>query len=137
MPKRESNAKKSIPHKFKFLLNANISRKISFYFSSEYSLDCKHISSFSNQSFTDQEVVNIAKKEQRVIITHDLDYGEIYYFKEQGQIGVIMLRLKDQTTNNVIMRLSDFFSSNQFTNLDLNHNLVVISEKTIRIFSPR
>jgi len=134
MPKKESSVKKSIPHKFKFLLDANISRKVGSYFSSKYNLDCKHISHYSNQSLSDQEIVEIAKKEKRVIITHDLDFGEIYYLKEQGKIGVLMLRLKNQTSDHVTRKLNDFLMVDR--NINLSQSLIIISDENIRVFSP-
>jgi hypothetical protein len=33
---------------------------------------------------SDREIVALAKREGRVILTHDLDFGQIYYFAEHG-----------------------------------------------------
>lgn len=85
---------------------------------------------------TDEEIVGFAKKEKRIIVTHDLDYGEIYYLKERGNIGVIMLRIKDQTTPSVLQRVSRFFSSTRFQSMDLSKSLVILTEDRVRIFTP-
>src|SRR5512144_2177385 len=42
-----------------------------------------------------------AKREQRVIVTLDQDFGEIYYLRERGRVGVLVLRLRDQTVASV------------------------------------
>jgi len=33
---------------------------------------------------SDREIVTLAKRKVRVILTHDLDFGQIYYFAERG-----------------------------------------------------
>lgn len=105
--------------------------------SQNFDFDIKHISDFSSDSLTDQEIVEIAKNEHRIIVTHDLDYGEIYYLKEQGKIGVIMLRLKDQTTLNVVKVLNSFFTNKEFKTSDPSKSLFIISEENTRVFSPK
>lgn len=127
--------KSSLP-KYRFLINANISRKAVSLLSEKFPFDFQHVSSLSAAILSDEEIVKIAKRDKMIIITHDLDYGEIYYLREQGKLGVIMLRLPDQTTNNVMSKLSSFFQSKDFQNTDLWKSLVIISEENIRIFSP-
>ena len=95
-----------------------------------------HISKISDKSIPDSQIVEIAKDGRRIIITHDLDYGEIYYLKERGQIGVIMIRLRDQTSDNVIQRLHSFLCSSECKKSDISTSLVIIEEEKIRIFSP-
>lgn len=136
MPKKESSAKKSIRHKYRFLLNANISRKIIPPLLVNASHDFKHISEISDESLSDPEIIAIAKKEKRIIITHDLDYGEIYYLKEQGNLGVIMFRLTNQSSENVSACLSEFFNNPKYNRYNFYNSLVIISDEKIRIFSP-
>jgi len=137
MPKKESSVKKSFPPKYRFLLNANLSRKIIPHLSSITGNDFIHISSISTRSLTDPEIITIAKKEKLIIITHDLDYGEIYYLKEQGNVGAIVLRLKDQTSANVTAKLTAFFSHRKYKRVNLSNSLVIITQENIRVFSPK
>lgn len=44
----------------------------------------------------DDKVVNLAVEENRIIITHDLGFGSIYYFSKGGQVGIIV---KNTSTN--------------------------------------
>ena len=83
----------------------------------------------------DEEIIAIAKRKHWIIITHDLDYGEIYYLRERGAIGVIMLRLEDQRSLRVVTRLRDFFTSKDALKHDLHQSLVIISDERIRILS--
>lgn len=137
MPKKQSKEKKSIPHKLKFLLDANISRTIITPLSQQFFYDFRHICDYTNQVLTDRQIVDLAKKEKRVIITHDLDYGEIYYLQEQGKVGVIMLRLKNQTSAHVIEKLSLFFQDKHYEKVSLVNSLVIIAEEKIKIFQPK
>jgi len=85
---------------------------------------------------SDEEAIKLSKSQKRIIVTHDLDYGEIYYLKEQGKIGVIQLRLTDQTTQNTLKKLTQFLDSKKSKSVELNESLIVISDKKIRLFSP-
>src|SRR3989338_699134 len=100
MRKKGLGVKKSSLPKHSFLLNANLSRKIVHSLTEVTGFSFIHISDISNKNLSDSEIVEIAKKQKSIIVTHDLDYGEIYYLKEQGKIGVIMLRLSDKTSKN-------------------------------------
>lgn len=84
---------------------------------------------------SDDEIIAIAKRKNWIIITHDLDYGEIYYLRERGAIGVIMLRLEDQRSPYIVKRLGDFFASKDALKHDLHRSLVIISDDRIRILS--
>jgi predicted nuclease of predicted toxin-antitoxin system len=79
----------------------------------------------------DEEVVELAKAEGRIIITLDKDFGEIYSLPGRGKIGVIVLRLRDETVESVNKTLFTFFTE-QAAAIDLATSLVVIEEDTIR-----
>jgi predicted nuclease of predicted toxin-antitoxin system len=85
-----------------------------------------------HQNYPDEEVVARAKHEQRVIVTLDQDFGEIYYLRERGRLGVLVLRLRDQTVASVNRVLTSFFQA-QAHNIDLDTSLVVIDEHQVRV----
>lgn len=58
----------------------------------------------------DEEVTNIACKEKSVLITFDLDFGEMQYFASKKKFGVIILRLSDQRVE-AVNRVFEFFQS--------------------------
>ena len=136
MPRRESNVNKFSPPKYRFFLDANISSKTVSKLNVLTQFDFVHISSLSPTSLSDSRIIAVAKELRRITITHDLDYGEIYYLKERGRIGVIMLRLHDQTPDNVVQKLHSFLNSTQCQNTELSTALVIIEEEKTRIFSP-
>src|SRR5512144_2037746 len=73
-----------------------------------------------------------AKREQRVIVTLDQDFGEIYYLRERGRVGVLVLRLRDQTVASVNRVLAAFFHT-QAHDIDLDTSLVVLDEHQVRV----
>ena len=50
-----------------------------------------------NPRLPDTEILNIAKKEERIVITLDKDFGELVYRSSQSHTGVILLRLENES----------------------------------------
>src|SRR3989338_3636921 len=93
--------------KWKLLADLNISVKtVQFLLSHGY--DIKRI---DKSVHTDEEVVALAKMENRVIVTFDNDFGRIYYFYHKKKFSVIVLRLDDQTADFVNGVLKAFLRS--------------------------
>lgn len=83
---------------------------------------------------TDREIVELAKREGEIIITHDLDFGQIYYFAEEGgEVGILVLRLRQQTVESVNEVLKRFLLSSALTEQQIRQSLVVLSETTYRV----
>jgi predicted nuclease of predicted toxin-antitoxin system len=51
------------------------------------------------------EIVAEAKRPKEIILTHDLDYGHLLAFSGEKAPSVIILRLRDLRTDEVIARL--------------------------------
>lgn len=116
---------------FKFLLDANLSPNTAGCLR-DLGFDVKSITGEKLGYLLDEGVVQMAKKEGRIIITFDLDFGEIYHEKEHGKIGIIVLRLNDQTPENTNFVLGQFLNKN-ISRLKLNtKSLIVIKESGIR-----
>ena len=82
----------------------------------------------------DAEIVALAKREGRVILTQDLDFGEIYYSMEEGQVGIVVLGLRHQTVEAVNDVLQRFLQSGVLSEDELRSTLVVLSEGTYRVY---
>ena len=52
------------------------------------------------QSRLDADILDIANKEQRILITLDKDFGELVFKQKLIHSGVILLRLKDESVEN-------------------------------------
>lgn len=116
----------------KLLLDANLSPETRDYLIKTFLFDVIDIITEKKSGLSDEEIVLFAKKERRIIVTFDLDFGEIYHFKEKGKIGIIVLRLEDQTVESVNKMLYKFFSS-YAKKVNMSNSLVVLKENKIRI----
>jgi predicted nuclease of predicted toxin-antitoxin system len=75
----------------------------------------------------DEEILRLAVKERRVIITNDKDFGRLAgFFKPPG---IILLRLKDESIVNKVRIVSFVVSSYGDAILG---NILIVSEKKIR-----
>jgi predicted nuclease of predicted toxin-antitoxin system len=117
----------------KFILDANLSPQTATFLRDTLGLDVVHQREVLPGSPSDNEIVALAKREQRVIVTFDTDFGEIYHFREKGTIGIIQLQLRNQTVDVVNRSLSHFLSHAE-TWLDLDTSLVTIEDHQVRIF---
>lgn len=77
----------------------------------------------------DSEVLAIAVNEERIIITNDLDFGELIVRRRLRHRGVILFRLGDEDLPTKIQWLQ-YVLSNYPEDL---HELIVIAEEKVRI----
>jgi predicted nuclease of predicted toxin-antitoxin system len=117
-----------------FLLDANLSPETRAFLVASFNLDVTDLVSLGLSHMRDVDVVELAKREGRVIITFDLDLGEIYHRKERGRLGVTILRLADQTIESVNNVLRRFFQT-QAATIPLERSLIVVDESRIRVVS--
>jgi predicted nuclease of predicted toxin-antitoxin system len=83
---------------------------------------------------TDREIAALAQREGLIVLTHDLDFGEIFYLAGRGDLGILVLRLHRQTVEAVNDVLARFLTSPLPETLDLNHSLVILSETSYRVY---
>lgn len=114
------------------LIDANLSPDTAVYLRSALGFDAVHLRTLGLGELSDDEVVALAKREGRVVITFDLDYGEIYRRWESGHIGVILLRLEDQTASSVNGVLARFFRL-EAAAIDIATSLVVLDGARTRV----
>jgi predicted nuclease of predicted toxin-antitoxin system len=78
----------------------------------------------------DQEVLDIAYRERRILITHDRDFGGLVFVDQQPHAGVILLRLgSPPPLDLIIARLTEVLSSYVH---DLS-DFVVVTPERIRV----
>jgi len=119
----------------KFPLDANLSVQTKAYLRDTFGFDVLHVKDLLPISSLDDAVLAAAKREQRVVITFDQDFGEIYYLRKRGQFGAIVLELEDQTVESVNRVLAHFFHR-EAAGIDLDHSLVVLETDRVRIVRP-
>lgn len=87
-----------------FLLNMNVHRDMTAPLEKRGHV-CRHVGDIGMSRAKDVEVVAEAKRTDEVIITHDLDYGHLLAFSGDSAPSVIILRLRDLQTDDVISRM--------------------------------
>lgn len=118
----------------RFLLDANLSPETGRYLVDAFDIDVVALAGQRLNRLTDSAAVALAHREQRVIITLDKDFGELYHRWERGQLGVIILRLRDESIESVNEVLGSFFRQ-QADEIDLDRSLVVLDGTRVRIRS--
>ena len=72
--------------------------------------DATHLREEGLQRLPNGEIFKKAVSESRVILTFDLDFGEILALAQGLKAGVILFRLRNTRTPHVIQRLSSVLS---------------------------
>lgn len=79
---------------------------------------------------SDEDLLVIAQKEQRILITNDKDFGELVYRRKLPSSGVIFLRLKKDTPSNRTIYINYLLEN--FLHL-LSKHFIVVTEGKIRV----
>lgn len=84
------------------------------------------------RGISDDEIVERAYREDRILITNDKDFGEKVYREKKPHKGVVFLRLDDERARikiEVLERLIENYSNS------LSDNFIVVNEQRVRIAS--
>lgn len=118
----------------KFLLDANLSPRTARYLVQTLGLDVVSLLTQHLGTLHDSEVVRLAKREGRVIVTFDGDFAERYWHAVPDPPGVIYLRLaKESQFVPEVNQILERFLRNHAATIDLEHALVTISEQVVQI----
>lgn len=120
--------------RLRLLLDANISPETAIFLRS-FGFDVKSLIEDGLGGLEDAVVARIAEKEKRILVTFDLDFGEIYYFTAKKVFSVIILRLDDQRIEEVNGVLDRFFKKYSAMLKRQRRLLFIINETDIRIIN--
>lgn len=113
-----------------FLLNMNVHRDMTTPLKERGHI-CRHVGDIGMSRAKDVEIVAEAKKTGEVIMTHDLDYGHLLAFSGERAPSVIILRLRNLRTDEIISRLDMVWKDIESA---LNEGAIVsLSDKSLRI----
>lgn len=76
----------------------------------------------------DEEVLNFALKEDRIIITFDKDFGELIFRRRYKTKGVILLRVTPKSLDYVEEKLKNLLTSD----IDFEGYFTIVKEEKIR-----
>lgn len=81
-------------------------------------------------SISDEEILNIADKENRILITNDKDFGELIFYQKKISSGVLLIRSSKEKASH---KVSLFETHLEQIKNKLAGNFVVLSESGVRI----
>lgn len=82
------------------------------------------------RGINDDEIVDRANSENRILITNDKDFGEKIFRDGKSHKGVILLRLEDERAANKIAAVQQLLANHAD---QLEHNFIVATESRVRI----
>ena len=115
----------------RFLADAGIARRIVEWLRTE-SHDAAYLQELGLQRLPDRDVFAKASAEQRIVLTFDLDFGELVALSAPPAASVILFRLHDTSTPHVIERLEAVLKVSG-PQLELGGIVVVVEETRHRV----
>jgi len=114
-----------------FLLDENLSPRLVAWLK-RIGYDAKPARAVGLKGKSDEDIISWIKKNNAVIITSDLDFGEFFYFRNLGNFGVIILRSRSQSISAFKKLILKLHRDGVLNDSRLIHSLVVIDEKGYR-----
>lgn len=114
----------------KFLVDECISRSVVNFLKTKF--DTKYVQDIS-ASISDDEVLQIALTENRIIVTRDKDFGDMVFRDKKEHCGVVLLRLEIKHPQNqaaVITKVIDEYFN------QLIGNFIVATDYSIKVIKP-
>ena len=78
----------------------------------------------------DDYVLNLANKEERILITNDKDFGELVFRLKLLSYGIVLFRI---TSQNYSVKIEKLINLIQESESKLKNNFIIISDQKIRI----
>ncbi len=110
----------------RFLADMGVSAKVVSWLR-EHGHDATHLRDEGLQRLPDREIFGKAVAENRVILTFDLDFGEIAALSEGEKCSIIVFRLRNTRTPHVIARLDSVLAASSSY---LEKGAVMVIEET-------
>lgn len=89
--------------------------------------DALHVRDATMQKASDTEIIEKARREERVVLTCDLDFGALMSISKEKYPSVIILRLENETPKNVNRRLEQVLRESATS---LKEGAIIIVEDT-------
>jgi len=116
---------------FRFLTDENISKSLVAALR-EKMHNVKDIKEEKLFGTPDKEIIDMAKREDRIVLTHDKDFSNISVFPLQSHNGIILIKYKDLSPDNVIAKFVPLLDT-ELKN-KLKQHLVIITDSLIKTF---
>ncbi len=115
----------------RFLCDENVARSV-FVYLQKSGHDTTHVADVAS-GVPDEEVLRRAFNEDRIILTHNRDFGNALRVPFHQHAGIILMRLRSVRPDFIIQRLEQFLIHHG--EADLRGRLVVLGAKNNRFYA--
>lgn len=81
-------------------------------------------------SLKDNDIIKIAQKEKRILITNDKDFGELVFRQNKVSKGIILIRASNESSSNKLELVKNVLKK---VGDNLEEKFVVVNEAGIRL----
>lgn len=113
----------------KFFLDENVDLRLVPFLTS-LGHDVSSVRSRSLRGQPDDKLLELATQENRILLTHGRDFGELVFRRRMPHSGIVLLRLKDDSVENIQNRLRHVlthYAEDQF------RHFIVVSQEDVRV----
>jgi len=114
----------------RFLLDMNIPRELGRKLEAQ-GHSWRHVGNIGMSRANDVAIIEEARANREIIVTHDLDYGHLLAFSGESAPSVIILRLRNTHPNHLFIRMKDLWPD--LERPLLGGAIVVIEDDAVRI----
>ena len=114
----------------KFLIDMPVSPKTCDFLNKK-GFDAVHLYPLGKAKVTDIEVIELAKTENRTIVTMDIDFPTILAHSHAKTPGVVLIRMMYATVERIIQRLMHLLKA--IPEKEIKNSVVVLEDFDIRI----
>ena len=115
----------------KFIVDESADARVAPYLTS-HGHDAVYVAEAFGPGLPDEQILAVAQRQQRIIITDDRDFAELVYLHDQPHSGVIYFRLRDTSWSTRVDRLS-YVLEHYVEQLD---QFLVVTDSRVRIGPP-
>ena len=114
----------------RFIADENIFPPVISYLQ-ELGHDVKNLYELGMLQATDDSVIDVAKKEERTVITFDKHFGDILRYPPQNLSGIILIRIHPPLLDDIFHALKNLFEN--YHDSSFKGKLIVLSKSGYRI----
>ncbi|SNB58246.1 DUF5615 family PIN-like protein [Thermoflexus hugenholtzii] len=114
----------------RFLLNMNMPRSLSKHLQDK-GYSCRHAGDIGLSHAEDWQIIEEARRQEEIILTHDLDYGRLLAFTRQSSPSIIIFRTRRSQPDQIFQKLIDILP--QVEEYLRRGSIIVVEDQIIRI----
>ena len=82
---------------------------------------------------SDSNVLDMAYKERRIVITFDKDFGQLVFKEKRKTCGLILLRFVPKSPEQIARRIKQVLAAK----ISIENSVVIVKKDSLRVRSPK